>query len=383
MTKLMIPGPVSVEDEVLAEMGAPVRPHYGSEWTEIYDETRGLLKQVFRTEGDTHILVGSGSAGLDAAIGSLSTTGEKAIVGTNGYFGDRLIEICQGYGLEVVPVSAALGQSLDPADFERALARHPEAALVAAVQLETATSVVNPIQEIAAAAHSRDIPTVVDAISSLGGVPLEMDRWNIDICVSASQKCLGAPPGVAPIAISSRAWSRMDSKPERNHGWYLNLQTWRRFADEWGPWHPFPVTMATNNVMALRAGVRKLLADGIENRVNRYTELALRLRAGLRKMGLRPLTPDEALAPVLTAVYSPEGVQSGQVVRHLLEEHDIKISGGLGKGLQDTTFRVGHMGPRVSESDIDEVLAGLNAFLKRHPQGPRQPEVRSLEGSRS
>jgi alanine-glyoxylate transaminase/serine-glyoxylate transaminase/serine-pyruvate transaminase len=369
MVKLMIPGPVSVEDEVLAEMGAPVRPHYGREWTEIYNETRGLLKQVFRTEADTHILVGSGSSGLDAAIGSLSTSGEKAIVGTNGYFGDRLIEICESYGLEVVPVSAALGRALDPADFERALSQHPEAALVAAVHLETATSVVNPVQEIAAAAHSRDVPTVVDAISSLGGVPLAMDRWNIDICVSASQKCLGAPPGVAPIAISARAWSRMDSKPMRNHGWYLNLQTWRRFADEWGPWHPFPVTMATNNVMALRAGVRKLLADGIEHRVKRYTQLALRLRAGLRKLGLRPFTPDESLAPVLTAVYSPEGIQSGQVVRHMLEEHNIKISGGLGKGLQDTTFRVGHMGPRVSESDIDEVLAGLAAFLERHRQG--------------
>ena len=361
---LMIPGPVSVEDDVLFEMSQPIRPHYGGDWTAVYNETRGLLKQVFRTEGEVHILVGSGSAGLDAGIGSLSSSGQKAIVGTNGYFGERLIQICEAYGLEVIPVQADLGEPLDPGKFEAALRSHPDAALATLVHLETATAVLNPLREIAALARQHAIPLVVDAVSSLGGAPLEMDDWGIDICVSATQKGLGAPPGLGPIAISDRAWEIMDAKPARNHGWYLNLQTWRKFATEWGAWHPHPITMATNNVMALRASLRTLLAEGIASRIERYTRLALRLRSGVRRLGLEPLTPDERLAPVLTAVYGPEGVPSSEIVKYLREKHDLRISGGLGEGQAERVFRVGHMGPRVNEQDIDLVLSGLEGFLQ-------------------
>ena len=362
---LMIPGPVSVEDDVLFELSQPIRPHYGEDWTAIYNETRALLKRVFRTEGEVHILVGSGSAGLDAGIGSLTLPGEKAIVGTNGYFGERLIEICESYGLQVIPVRAKLGDPLDPAMFEAALRSHPDAALVTLVHLETATAVLNPLREIAALARQHAVPVVVDAVSSLAGAALEMDEWGIDICVSATQKGLGAPPGLGPIAISARGWEIMDSKPSRNHGWYLNLQTWRKFATEWGAWHPHPITMATNNVMALRASLNKLLAEGIDSRIKRYTRLALRLRNGVRRLGLQPLTPDEQLAPVLTAVYGPEGVPSSEIVKFLSEQHDLRISGGLGEGLAERVFRVGHMGPRVTEDDIDLVLAGLEGFLQQ------------------
>jgi alanine-glyoxylate transaminase/serine-glyoxylate transaminase/serine-pyruvate transaminase len=346
-------------------MSQPIRPHYGADWTAVYNETRALLKRVFRTDSEVHILVGSGSAGLDAGIGSLTLPGEKAIVGTNGYFGERLIEICESYGLQVIPVRAKLGEPLDPGMFDAALQMHPGAALVTLVHLETATAVLNPLREIAALAKQHAVPIVVDAVSSLAGAALEMDDWGIDICVSATQKGLGAPPGLGPIAISARAWEIMDSKPSRNHGWYLNLQTWRKFATEWGGWHPHPITMPTNNVMALRASLNKLLAEGIDNRIKRYTRLALRLRNGVRRLGLQPLTPDERLAPVLTAVYGPEGVRSSEIVKFLHERHDLRISGGLGEGLAERVFRVGHMGPRVTEHDIDLVLAGLEGFLQQ------------------
>ncbi len=363
-TKLMIPGPVSVDDDVLFEMGQQVRPHYGAEWTADYNETRDLLKQVFETEGDVHILSGSGSAAIDAAIGSLTTSGEAVVVGNNGFFGDRLEEICEGYGLQITRVSAPLGERLDLDSFRQAFKVDPRPALVVLVYLETATAVVNPVREIAAVANEFGVPIVVDAVSALGGVPLAMDEWGIDICASASQKCLGAPPGLGPIAVSPRAWKIMESKPDRGHGWYLNLETWRRFADEWGRWHPHPVTVATSNIYALRVGLRKLLEEGIEQRVKRYTKLALRLRKGVRALGMEPLTPDDQLAPVLTAVFAPDGVVIGELVGYLREEHDIMISGGLGEGLKDRVFRVGHMGPTVTEGDIDEVLLALRAFLE-------------------
>lgn len=359
----MIPGPVSVEDEVLHEMGSPVQAHYGPEWTAIYNETVGLLKQVFKTQGDVHILVGSGSAGVDAAIGSMTLPGDAIVVGSNGFFGDRLAEICQEYSLNLHEVRSPRGEPLNPADFADALRRYPEAAAVSVVHLETSTAVVNPVDEIAAVARAHSVPVIVDVISSLGGVPLETDAWGIDVCIGASQKCLGAPPGLAPIAVSPRAWEVMQSKPRRGHGWYLNLQTWRRFAEMWAGWHPFPVTMPTNNVLALRAGLRSLLAEGVQPRIQRYRGLALRLRHGLRRMRLEPFTPDERLAPVLTAVWGPEGIPTGKIVQYLLDSHGIKIAGGLGEGLSDRVFRVGHMGAKVCEADIDAVLEALGDFL--------------------
>lgn len=359
----MIPGPVAVEEETLREMGGPVQVHYGPEWTAVYNETRELLQRVFRTLGEVHILVGSGSAGLDAAVGSLTSPGETILVGVNGFFGQRLMEICQGYALRAVPVEAPLGEPLTVEAVRSALAQHPQAAALAVVQLETSTAVVNPVREIAAAAAERGVPVIVDAVSSLGGIPLEMDSWGIDICASATQKCLGAPPGLSPVAVSGRAREIMRSKPQRGHGWYLNLQIWSRYAEEWADWHPFPITMATNTVLALRVALQRLLADGIEARLRRYTALAMRLRNGVRGLGLKPFTPDERLAPVLTAINCPEGFTSGEIVRYLYERCGIRISGGLGPELKDRIFRVGHMGPVVGEADIDAVLEGLTALL--------------------
>ena len=361
--KLMIPGPVTVEDDVLHQMGSPVQAHYGPEWTGTYHETTGLLKQVFNTQGDVHILVGSGSAGLDAAIGSLTAPGETIVVGSNGFFGQRLIAIGKSYGLDVIAVEAPLGMPLMPSDFESTLTHHPDAAAVAVVHLETSTTVLNPIQEIVAVARRHGVPVMVDAVSTLGGVPVAMDEWGIDLCVSASQKCLGAPPGLAPVAVSQRAWDIMASKPQRNHGWYLNLQTWQQHATDWKDWHPFPVTMATNNVLALRAGLRSLLAEGLAQRYRRYGELACQLREGIKRLGLQLFAPEERLAPILTGVLSPDGIPSGKIVSYLYMEHGIKISGGFGEGLQDRIFRIGHMGATITGEDIDAVLNGLAAFL--------------------
>ncbi len=362
--RLMIPGPVSVEDDVLHAMGSPVQAHYGPQWTAIYKETISLLRQVFRTEGDIHILIGSGSAGLDAAVGSMTAPGDTILIGSNGFFGQRLVAIGQAYGLNVVAVEAPFGTPLEPDGFARALAHHPDAAAVVAVHLETSTTVLNPVQDIAAIARRYNVPVIVDAVSSLGGVPLAMDEWGIDICMSASQKCLGAPPGLAPIAISPRAWAIMDSKPQRHHGWYLNLQTWRHYAAEWNDWHPYPVTMATNNVLALRAGLQSLLAEGLDHRFQRYHDLARRLRDGIRELGLRLYAPEDKIAPILTAVYSPDGVPSSQIVNYLAANHEIRISGGFGEELRDKIFRIGHMGGAITGADIDAVLTGLAAFLK-------------------
>jgi alanine-glyoxylate transaminase/serine-glyoxylate transaminase/serine-pyruvate transaminase len=188
-----------------------------------------------------------------------------------------------------------------------------------------------------------------------------MDEWNIDLCASASQKCLGAPPGLSPVAVGPRGWDCIDRQPAKGHGWYGNLRVWRQFAVDWADWHPFPITMATSNVLALRTSLQHLLAEGLDTRLTRYQALAWRLRGGLRRIGMPPFTPDELMAPVLTAACGPEGVPTSRIVEYLAEVHKIKISGGLGD-LKNRIFRIGHMSPNLTGADIDEVLGALAQF---------------------
>ncbi len=230
------------------------------------------------------------------------------------------------------------------------------------MHLETSTTIVNPIQEIGHLVARSGRVLMVDAVSSLGGMPVRMDDWGIGLCASASQKCLGAPPGLATVAVSPAAWSLIDRAENKGHGWYLNLRVWRQFATEWAGWHPFPITMATNNVLALRAGLQGLLAEGLEHRMQRYQSLALRLRQGLRQIGMQPYTSDDLMAPVLTAAYGPPGIPTGEIVAYMAEVHHTKIAGGLGDLLKDKIIRIGHMSPSVSETDIDQVLGQLAAF---------------------
>jgi alanine-glyoxylate transaminase/serine-glyoxylate transaminase/serine-pyruvate transaminase len=358
----MIPGPVRPEDEALLAMGGPVQPHYGPEWARIHHETVDLLRQVYQTRGDAFILVGSGSSALDACLGSALAGGEQVVIGVNGWFGERLMAIADAYGLEAIPVTAPWGQPLDPADFRKAFEANPQARLAAVVHLETSTTIVNPIEQIAEVAGRYGRVLMVDAVSSLGGVPLPMDDWGIGLCASASQKCLGAPPGLSTVAVNPSAWSLIDRNENKGHGWYLNLRVWRKHAIEWADWHPFPITMATNNVLALRAGLRLLLAEGLEVRIQRYRRLALRLRQGLRRIGMPPTTPDEVMAPVLTAAYGPAGVPTSEIVSYMSEVHHTKIAGGLGESLKDKIIRIGHMSPTLSEADIDEVVDQLGRF---------------------
>jgi alanine-glyoxylate transaminase/serine-glyoxylate transaminase/serine-pyruvate transaminase len=359
--KLMIPGPIQPEDQVMEAMGGQVQPHYGPVFRDFYNETTGLLKKVFNTSGDVFILVGSGSAAIDACIGSTVPSGGKILVGINGFFGERLKDLAESYNIEVLPVTAEWGQPLRSEDFETALKKRSGVKAVAAVHLETSTSIINPAEEIGHIAHNHDLPFILDTVSSLGGLPVRMDDWCIDLCASASQKCLGAPPGLAPVAVGQRGWEAIRRNPRPGHGWYLNLTVWRQFANDWADWHPFPITMATNNVAALRVSLEKLMEEGIENRQKRYRNLALRLRNGIRRIGMPPFTPDEILAPVITAVKGPEGISTGLIVEYVSDIHHIKIAGGLG-ALKDKIFRIGHMSPSVSEADIDEVINALEAF---------------------
>jgi alanine-glyoxylate transaminase/serine-glyoxylate transaminase/serine-pyruvate transaminase len=364
-------------------MAQPTPRHYGPEWVEVHNEVEDLLKQVFQTRNDLFVVPGPGSALLDMALGSLLAPGETVIVGDNGFFGQRFGTIARTCGLEVVPFTAPLGQPLDPGDLRRLLAQHPETRAVALVHHETSTTVLNPLQELAEVIHQAGLPIILDAVSSLGGVPLPVDGWGIDVCVTVANKCLECPPGLAFISVGPRAWEWVDRHQSQTHGWYLNLQTWRRYATEWADWHPFPTTMPTNVVMGLWASLRRLVADGLEANFARYQRAAQVVRQGLAGAGFEMFVQGPCASPIVTAVRGRPEFEVGELLAYLAGTHGILVSGGIG-ALSGQIFRVGHMGKANTRPYLIEFLLAVETFLRQQglalPVGASLAAIDSLAG---
>jgi len=199
----------------------------------------------------------------------------------------------------------------------------------------------------------------------LGGVPLPVDEWGIDVCGTVINKCLACPPGVAPISVSPRAWEQIERKGDRSHGWYLNLETWRWYAANW-PWHPTPVTLPTNNIVALLTSLRQIMEDGLDAHYAHFAQAAHRVREGLRHLGFEMFAADDHASPLITAVRSLPGMDVSDFQKYLQREHQILISGGL-DDLFGKIFRVGHIGKAASPAYVEAFLAGVEAYLSQKP----------------
>ena len=374
--KLMIPGPVDVEDDVLAAMAEPVRPHYGQDWLPIYHKAVEGLKQLFGTQNDLFLMAGPGTAGLDAALGSLTRTGDQVLVPANGFFGQRLGTVARSYGLDVRTVEAPLGQPIDPEAVRQCLSAERDIQAVAVVHLETSTGVLNPLAEIAGVAGEFEVPIIVDAVSSLGGMPLPVDEWGIDVCVTVTNKCLACPAGIAPLSVSQRAWDQIDRKSDRAHGWYLNLRTWKDYAVNWASWHPYPITLPTNIIVALVTSLQHILEGGIEAYYQRHVQAARIVRTGLKRLGFEMFTAEAHSSPLISAVCGLPGMDLDDFRRYLLEEWQIMVSGGL-EELKSKIFRVGHIGKAISAEYVEQFLSGVEAYLrlKGYDVPPREKEA--------
>jgi len=375
--KLFIPGPCEVDEKVLMAMAQPTPKHYGSEWLEIHHETLGMLKHVFQTQNDLFMVPGAGSAVLDMALGSLLAPGDTVIIGDNGFFGKRMGTIASTCGLRVIPFTAPLGQPLDPADLRRTLAQEPQARAVAVVHHETSTTILNPLPELAEVTHEAGLPIIVDGIASMGGVNLPVDEWNIDVCVTVANKCLECPPGLAFISASPMAWEWVDQNESQTHGWYLNLRTWREYAIKWGSWHPTPVTVPTNNILALRESLRMILDEGLEAHFARYYRAAQAVRQGLAAIGFDMLVKEHFASPIATAVMARPEFEVGELIEYLAHAHSIYVSSGI-EPLQAKIFRVGHMGKAATPPYLMEFLFAVETFLRQ--RGLACPVGASLAG---
>lgn len=360
---LMIPGPCALDPEVLKEMSRPLIPHYGEDWAKVYNSVRDDLKPLLGTKQDVFMNVGSGHSAVETAINGLAGAGEKILVVENGIFGYKIAWIARNLGIEPVVVQEDWGKSADPARIEAALQEHREVVAVAMVHGETSTGIVNPVAEVGQIAQKHGLPFFVDAVCSVGAMEFEMDKWGVDVVVTASQKGLSAPPGLAILCLSEKGWARVRRETNRPVGWYLNLNIWREYSDSQRDYQPYGITMTVNNVRALKVSLQQIYQEGMEKRFARHREVMAYLKDGLESLGLEPWATGEPL-PLVTAVKCPAGIATKQIVDSLIKDYGIWIGSGLGEYKQ-TVFRIGHMGASAKKEAIDRLILALQGTLKK------------------
>lgn len=365
---LHIPGPVPVEPDVLAAMGRQVQQHYGDEWVAYYNAFMGRLRQVYRTSAAVYPLPSSGTGGIEAVLSTLIGTDGPVGVIVNGFFGDRVRQIAEAHSPRVETLEIPWERPADPGEV-RTWLRRTKVGLLAVVHSDTSTGVINPIEELAAAAREEKVPVAVDAVSSLGGMPVETDAWGLAAVASASQKCLEAPPGLAPVALTALGWEVVDRQSAGPRGWYLNLRNWREYEHLW-PHHPYPVTLATNNIFALDRALERILAEGLDARFARHRESQQVLRRGLERLGFTLLADARWASPTVTVAYPPEGVDAAALIAAMRSHHRIAISGGLTK-LAGKVIRVGHLGAQARPQLMQRVVDALEASLREHAPAKR------------
>ena len=368
--ELLIPGPVPVTPEVLAEMARPIRQHYGPDYLPGYKQFTARLRQVFGTAtGSVYPIPASGSGGVESVLGSLIGADGRVGIIVNGFFGDRLARIARAYSPNVEILSIPWEQPADPALVRPWLRAH-HLRVLGVVHSDTSTGVINPVAELAAAARAEGAAIAVDAVSSLGGMPVETDAWGLAAVATASQKCLETPPGVAPVAVTRLGWETIDSQPATRRGWYLNLRTWRQYEREW-PHHPYPVTIPINNIAALDRALVRILEEGLEPRFERHRKAAAALREGLERLGFTPFADRRWASPTVTVAYPPKNVDADALIAALRSRHGIAISGGLLR-LAGKVVRVGHLGTQAQVEKMTRLIGALEACLREGmPTTPR------------
>ena len=361
---LMGPGPSNPYPEVTAALARPVLGHLDPEFLALLDETCDRLRRVMQTANRLTLpLSGTGSAGMEASFVNLVRPGDPVVVGVNGLFGERMCEVAGRLGAQVTRVEAPWGEPLDP---DALLGAHPAPTVVAMVHAETSTGVRNDVEPLGEG--KGDALLLVDVVTSLGGIPVDVDGWGVDIAYSGTQKCLGVPPGLAPFTASARARARFVERPS---SWYLDLGLIARYVESppsGGPTRTYHHTAPVSMVYALHAGLGAVLEEGLQATWARHEECGRLLQDGLESMGLELLAPKGHRLPELTTVYVPDdlpdGVDEAGVRRRLLERFGIEIGSGVGP-MAGKAWRIGCMGHTARPRNVALLLAALGEVLGR------------------
>jgi aspartate aminotransferase-like enzyme len=360
---LFTPGPTPVPPDVLAASGAPVLHHRGPDFKALFAETLERLKHVCRTDNEVVLFTSSGTGAFESAVANLLSPGDRVLAVSQGEFGERWQMMAAAYDADVVPLAYEWGETPRAEDLAAALAETP-AEVVFLVHSETSTGVVADVQSLAAAAKEAGALVVVDAVSSLGAVPLETDAWGIDVVVSGSQKALMTPPGLALAAVSQAAWER--SERVTTPRFYFDWRRYRKALDVGST----PFTPAVATVAGLNVALARLLDEGLENVFARHAALGRACREGAKAMGLELFSPDEERSAVVTAILTPEEANAKELVLALRDRHGITVAGGHGD-LATRLFRIGHIGwfdvfdITTALAAVELVLADMDAPIER------------------
>ena len=357
---LLGPGPSMVHPRVLRAMATPLVGHLDPEFLVFMREIQDLLRYVFRTRNEITIpMSGTGSAGMEAALCNFIEPGDPVLIAINGYFGLRLADMAARYGADVFTIERPWGEVFDPEELEAAL-RQRQYKLLALVHAETSTGALQPhIGEIAAAAHRYGALLVLDTVTSLGGVPVEIDAWGVDVAYSGTQKCLSVPPGLAPLTVSERAREALRRRQSPVANWYLDLSLVEKY---WGEERTYHHTAPISMNYALREGLRLVAEEGLEARWARHRENARQLWEGLQRLGLQLLVPEDYRLATLTTPLVPEGVDEAAVRHRLLQEYNIEIAAGFGP-LKGKIWRIGLMGFSSRRENVALLLTALAEIL--------------------
>lgn len=356
---LLGPGPSQVDPRVLSALATPLLGHLDPAFLSLMDSNQELLRFAFQTENRLTLAVpGTGSAAMEAAIANLVEPGDTVAVFINGYFGGRQAEMARRYGGLVAEYHRPWGEIFSPEEIAQALEKQP-AKIVCLVQAETSTGALQPVAEIANLVHQLGSVLIVDAVTSLGGVELLVDAWDLDVCYSGTQKCLGCPPGLGPITLGSRALEIIEHRKRPVENWYLDLTLLAKY---WGPERSYHHTAPISLHFALQAGLQILVQEGLQSRWDRHRRNARLLWDGLAELGLECHVPLDHRLSSLTTVKIPAGIDDVQVRRRLLEEDGIEIAGGLGE-LKGKVWRIGLMGYSSHPENVALLLTALRRLL--------------------
>jgi alanine-glyoxylate transaminase/serine-glyoxylate transaminase/serine-pyruvate transaminase len=356
---LLGPGPSPVEDRVLAAMAVPVLGHLDPLFLRCMDDIQEMLRYVFETGNRVTVPISAtGSAGMEAALVNIIEPGDEVVVCIHGVFGERMLDIIERAGGKPVVVRAEWGRAIDRRDIEAACDASTPRAL-AIVHAETSTGVLQDLTGLAELAHGKGALLVVDAVTSLGGHPVGVDRNGIDVCHSGTQKCLGAPPGLAPITFSERALERVRARKTKVQSWYLDMTLVEKY---WGRDRTYHHTAPISMNYALREALRIICDEGLEARWHRHETNHRALVAGIEAMGLEMNVVPANRLWSLNAVRVPEGVDDARVRGRLLTDSNIEIGGGLGP-LKGKIWRIGLMGSGSSRENVRLVLEALHSAL--------------------
>lgn len=357
-TLLMLPGPTSVAPRVLKAMSDNIVNHRSAIFGEIFTETTELMSEVFKTENQSYLLTGSGTAAMEAAIANSVKSGEKILNVVGGKFGQRFMQIADSFGINSQELAVEWGTAVTSEQVKEALEKDEDIKAVTVVHNETSTGVAAPIKEIGKVMQNYDALYIVDTVSSLGGDRVDVDKYGIDICVTGSQKCLAAPPGLAAITLNDDAWKAIDNIDSNTY--YLDMKKYRKSGAGTPPETPY--TPSVSLIYALFEALKIVKEEGLENRVTRHETAAEATRNAVKALDLEIFPEESVSSTTVTAVKMPEGVSDADLRGTMRNKYKVELAGGQDH-LKGNIFRIGHMG-NITYKELAITFSALGMTLK-------------------